>query len=123
MIGSLLNLTANKPNILFVVCLCARFQINPKEPHMSALKWIFAYLKDSSDCDIFYSKHSDFSLRVYTDVDFGGSKTNRKNTNGPCQFLGHSLISRFSKKQSTVALSTTEAEYIAIGSSVKPSTN
>ena len=60
MIGSLLYLTASRLVILFAVCLCARFQADPKESHMNALKRIFAYLKDSHDYGLFYSKNGDF---------------------------------------------------------------
>ncbi|KAH9648505.1 hypothetical protein KPL70_025607 [Citrus sinensis] len=86
MIGSLLYLTASRPDIMFSVCLCARFQSCPKESHMLAVK------------------HADFA----------GYKVDRKSTSGTCHFLGHSLVSWFSKKQNSVALSTTEAEYIAV---------
>ena len=65
---------------------------------MNALKRIFAYLKCSHDCGLFYSKNNDLSLKAYTNADFEVSKTNRKSTSGSCQFLGHLLISWFSKK-------------------------
>ena len=62
---------------------------------------------------MFYSKSSTFDLVTYSDADFAGCKSDRKSTSGTCHFLGHSLVSWFSKKQNSVSLSTTEAEYIA----------
>lgn len=115
MIGSLLYLTASRPDILFPTCLCARFQSRPKESHAKAVKRIFAYLKGTQNMGIYYSNQSSFNLSAYTDADFGGSRIDRKSTSGSCYFLGHSIISWFSKKQNIVALSTTEAEYIAAG--------
>ena len=113
MIGSLLYLTASRPDIMFSVCICARFQSNPKESHMKAVKRILRYLKDTTNYGLFYSKSSSLDFISYSDADFAGCKTDRKSTSGTCHFLGHSLISWCSKKQNSVSLSTTEAEYIA----------
>ena len=113
MIGSLLYLTASRPNIMFSVCLCARFQASPKESHLVAVKRVFRYLQGSRDYGLFFPKNSTLDLIAYSDADFARCKTDRKSTSGTCQFLGHSLVSWFSKKQNSVALSTTEAEYIA----------
>ena len=93
MIGSLLYLTASRPDILFPTCLCARFQSKPKESHAKAVKRIFSYLKGTQNMGIFYSNQSSFNLSAYTDTDFGGSRTDRKSTSGSCYFLGHSIIS------------------------------
>ncbi|KAK8526380.1 hypothetical protein V6N12_020852 [Hibiscus sabdariffa] len=116
MIGSLLYLTASRPDIMFSVCLCARFQANPKESHLKAVKRIFRYLLDTPSLGLWYPRDSTFDLHAYSDVDYGGCKIDRKSTSGTCQFLGNMLISWFSKKQNSVALSTTEAEYISAGS-------
>ncbi|KAK6142556.1 hypothetical protein DH2020_022904 [Rehmannia glutinosa] len=70
MIGSLLYLTASRPDILHVVCLCARFQSNPKESHMSAVKRIFRYLKGTIQYGLFYPKNEKFSLKGYSDSDY-----------------------------------------------------
>ncbi|CAI0435035.1 unnamed protein product [Linum tenue] len=117
MIGSLLYLTASRPDIQYAVCLCARFQSQPKQSHLTAVKRIFRYLKGTSDVGIWYAKQDQFDLLGYTDSDFAGSLTDRKSTSGCCQFVGTSLVSWFCKKQGAVALSTAEAEYIAAGSS------
>ncbi|GKA49176.1 putative ribonuclease H-like domain-containing protein [Tanacetum coccineum] len=87
MIGSLMYLTSSRPDIMFVVCACARFQVNPKVSHLHVVKRIFRYLK--------------------------GASLDRKSTTGGCQFLGCRLISWQCKKQTVVANYTTEAEYIA----------
>ena len=113
MIGSLFYLTASRPDIMFSVCLCARYQSQPKESHLKVVKRILRYLKDSIDFGLFYPKQPSFDLISYSDADFAGYKTDRKSTSGTCHLLGHSLVSWFSKKQNLVSLSTTKAEYIA----------
>ena len=115
LIGSLLYLTASRPDILFSVCLCARFQSAPTEIHLSAVKRIFKYLINTSNLGIWYPKNQNFDLIGYSDADYAGCKIDRKSTSGTCQFLGDKLISWSSKKQNSVALSTAEAEYVSIG--------
>ena len=116
MIGSLLYLTASRPDIMFSTCLCARFQANPKESHLKVVKRIFKYLKGTPNVGIWYPKGTGFDLIGYTDSDFAGCKIDRKSTSGICQFLGRRLVSWYSKKQHFVSTSTAEAEYIATGS-------
>ncbi|CAL1382362.1 unnamed protein product [Linum trigynum] len=115
MIGSLLYLTASRPNIMFAVCVCARFQSSPKESHLIAVKRIFRYLSGTVSWGLWYSSGSGLDQVGYSDSDFAGSLTDRKSTSGACHFLGTSLVSWFSKKQNSVALSTVEAEYVATG--------
>ena len=112
-IGSLLYLTASRPDIMFSVCLCARFQSDPRESHLKAVKRILRYLKGSYDMCLWYPKECDFGLVSYSDADFAGNKVDRKSTSGMAQFLGPCLVSWGSKKQNSVALSTAKAEYIA----------
>jgi hypothetical protein len=116
MIGSLLYLTASRPDIMFSTCLCARFQSDPKESHLIAVKRIFRYLKGTPNLGLWYPRESDFSLIGYSDSDYAGCKIDRKSTTGTCQFLGNRLVSWASKKQQSVSTSTAEAEYIAAGS-------
>uniref|UniRef100_A0A3Q7XZQ9 Uncharacterized protein LOC113786557 n=1 Tax=Cicer arietinum TaxID=3827 RepID=A0A3Q7XZQ9_CICAR len=116
MIGSLLYLTASRPNIMFSVCLCARFQADPKESHLVAVKRIMKYLKGTTNVGLWYPKGSICSLVGYSDSDYAGCKTDRKSTSGTCHVLGNALVSWSCKKQACVALSTAEAEYIAAGS-------
>ena len=113
MIGSLLYLTASRPDIMFSTCLCARFQADPKESYMVAVKRIFRYLKGTPNLGVWYPKDSGFQLVGYSDSDYAGCKIDRKSTTGTCQFLGNRLVSWFSKKQQSVSCSTAEAEYIA----------
>ncbi|GKD21495.1 retrovirus-related pol polyprotein from transposon TNT 1-94, partial [Tanacetum coccineum] len=97
MIGSLLYLTASRPDIMFSVCLCARFQEAPKTSHLEAVKRIF------------------IETVVYVDSDHTGDYVDRKSTSGICTFVGCCLTSWFSKKQTALAISTTEAEYVSVG--------
>jgi hypothetical protein len=115
MIGSLLYLCASWPDIMILVCICARFQANPKEVHLRAMKRIMRYLVYTPKFGLWYHKGSTFDLIGYSDADYAGCKIDRKSTSRTCQFLGRSLVSWASKKQNSVALSTTEAEYIAAG--------
>ena len=115
MIGSLLYLTASRPDIMFSVCLCARFEACPKESHLIAVIRILRYLKDTTNLGIWYPKFTSFELIGYSDADYAGCRLDRKSTSGSCQFLGHSLVSWLSRKQNSVTLSTTEAEYVVAG--------
>ena len=116
LIGSLLYLTASRPNTMFSTCLCARFQANPKESHLIAVKLIFKYLKGPPNIGIWYPKGTGFDLIGYTDSDFPGCKIERKSSSGSCQFPGRRLVSWYSKKQHSVSTLTVEVEYIAAGS-------
>ncbi|GJV49479.1 putative ribonuclease H-like domain-containing protein [Tanacetum coccineum] len=116
MIGSLMYLTASRPDIMFVVCACARFQVTQKTSHLLAVKRIFRYLKGKPTLGLWYSKDSPFELVAYTDSDYAGTTQDRKSTTGGCQFLGNRLISWQCKKQTVVATSITEAEYVAAAS-------
>jgi hypothetical protein len=115
MIGSLLYLCASRLNIMLSVCMCARFQDNPKEIHLRAMKRTMTYLVYTPKFGLWYPKGSTFDLIGYSDVDYARCKIDRKSTSGTCQFLGRSLVSWASKKQNSVALSTVEAEYVAVG--------
>ncbi|GJZ96988.1 hypothetical protein Tco_0669322 [Tanacetum coccineum] len=116
MIGSLMYLTSSRPDIMFAVCACARYQVNPKVSHLHAMKRIFRYLKGQPNLGLWYPKDSPFDLVAYTDSDYVGASLDRKSTTGGCQFLGCRLISWQCKKQTMVANSTTEAEYVAVSS-------
>ncbi|GJR65974.1 ribonuclease H-like domain-containing protein [Tanacetum coccineum] len=113
MIRSLMYLTSSRPNIMFVVCACARYQVNPKVSHLHAVKRIFRYLKGQPKLGLWYQKDSPFDLVVYTDSDYVEASLDRKSTIGGCQFLGCRLISWQCEKQTVVANSTIEAEYVA----------
>ncbi|XP_052627088.1 uncharacterized mitochondrial protein AtMg00810-like [Lactuca sativa] len=112
MIGSVLYLTAIRPDIMFLTCLCARFQVNPKMSHLLAVKQMFRYLKCTKNLGIWYPANESFLLQAYSDSNYGGLQLDRKITSGGCQFLGGRLVSWSSKKHNCIALSTAEAEYI-----------
>src|ERR1700732_196258 len=118
MIGSLLYLTASRPDITLSVCICARFQSDPRESHQIVVQHILRYLVGTSTLGLWYPKGSSFELCGYSDADYAGSRVDRKSTSGTCFFLGTSLVSWFNKKQNSVVLSTAEVEYIAAGSCV-----
>ena len=116
MIGSLLYLTASRPDIAFSVGVCARFQAAPKESHLTAVKRIIRYINGTSDYGIWYSRDSNECLAGYSDADWAGCIDDRKSTSGGCFYLGNNLVSWMSKKQNSISLSTAEAEYIAAAS-------
>jgi hypothetical protein len=115
MIGSLLYLCASRPDIMLSVCICARFQSDPKECHLVAVKCILRFLVHMPYIRLWYPKGSTFDLIGYSNSNYAGCNVDRKSTSGTCQFLGRSLVSWSSKKQTYVALSTVKAEYVAAG--------
>nr|GEX86584.1 hypothetical protein [Tanacetum cinerariifolium] len=115
-IGSLMYLTASRPDIMFAICACARHQVTSKECHLHAVKRIFRYLKVHPKLGLWYPKESPFNLVAYSDSDYGGATQDRKSTSRGCQFLERRLISWQCKKQTIMATSTTEAEYVAAAS-------
>nr|GFA85748.1 uncharacterized mitochondrial protein AtMg00810-like [Tanacetum cinerariifolium] len=84
MIGSLMYLTSSRPNIMFAVCACARYQVNPKVSHLHAVKRIFRYLKGQPKLGLWYLKDSPFDLVASTDSDYAGASLDRKSTTGGC---------------------------------------
>nr|GFA69674.1 hypothetical protein [Tanacetum cinerariifolium] len=115
-IGSLMYLTTSRPDTMFDVCACARHLVTPKECHLHAVKRIFRYLKGHPKLGLWYPKESLFDLVAFSDSNNGGATQDRKSTSEGCQFLGRRLISWQCKKQTIVATSTTEAEYVAAAS-------
>ncbi|GJY80535.1 hypothetical protein Tco_0493286 [Tanacetum coccineum] len=116
LIGSLMYLTSSRPDIMFAVCACARYQVNLKVSHLNAIKRIFRYLKGQPKLGLWYPKDSPFDLVAYTNSDYARATLDRKSTTRGCQFLGCRLISWQCKKQTVVAKSTTEAEYVVASS-------
>ncbi|GKC13113.1 retrovirus-related pol polyprotein from transposon TNT 1-94 [Tanacetum coccineum] len=114
MIGSLMYLTSSRPDLIYTVCLCARYQAKPIEKHLNVVKRIFRYLKGTINMGLWYSKDTDMSLTAYSDTDHAGCQDTRRSTSGSAQFLGDKLVSWSSKKQKSTAISSTEAEYIAL---------
>ncbi|GKE25787.1 retrotransposon protein, putative, ty1-copia subclass [Tanacetum coccineum] len=114
MIGSLMYLTSSRRDLVFFVCMCARYQANPIEKHLHAVKRIFRYLKGTSNMGLWYSKDTGITLTTYANADHVGCQDTRRSTSGSAQFLGDKLVSWSSKKQKSTAISSTEAEYIAL---------
>ncbi|GJR86891.1 retrovirus-related pol polyprotein from transposon TNT 1-94 [Tanacetum coccineum] len=112
MIGSLTYLTASRPDIMFAVCACARFQVTPKMSHLHAVKRIFRYLKSYPKLGLWYPRDSPFDLEAFSDSNYAGASLDRKSIIGGCQFLGKRLILWQCKKHTIVANSTTEVEYV-----------
>ncbi|GJS31769.1 retrovirus-related pol polyprotein from transposon TNT 1-94 [Tanacetum coccineum] len=113
MIGSLMYLTATRPDIQFSTVLCARYQSNIKESHLIAVKRILRYLKGTPTLGLYYPKCSGFNLKGYSDLDYAGCNMDRKSTSSACQILGGKLVCWSAKKQQSVDMSLAEAEYVA----------
>nr|GEY75955.1 uncharacterized mitochondrial protein AtMg00810-like [Tanacetum cinerariifolium] len=113
MIGSLLYLTTSGPDIMFSVYLCARFQEAPKTSYLEAVKRIFRYIKGTTNLGLWYPKGTDIETVVYADSDHAKDYVDQKSTSGIYTFMGCCLTSWFSKKQTALAISTTEAKYVS----------
>ena len=116
MIGSLLYLTASRPDISYSVGVCARYQANPKESHTIALNRIIKYVKTIADFGVWYSKKTNDVLTGYSDADQAWNADDIKSTLGGCFYVGNNLVSWMSKKQNSISLSTAKVEYIAADS-------
>nr|GEU96195.1 uncharacterized mitochondrial protein AtMg00810-like [Tanacetum cinerariifolium] len=114
MIGSNLYLMASRPDIMFSVCLCARFQEVPKTTHLEAVKRIFRYIKGTTHLGLWYPKGTGVETIVYADSDHARDYVDCKSTSGVCTLIGCCLTSWFSKKQTALAISISEAKYVSI---------
>ena len=116
MIGSLLYLTASRPDLCLSAGICARYQASPKESHMNAVKCVIKYVKGTLNFCLHYTFETNINLAGYCDADWAGCVDDRRSTYGGCFFLGNNMVSWHIKKQNCVSLSTAEAEYIGLGS-------
>nr|GEU36419.1 ribonuclease H-like domain-containing protein [Tanacetum cinerariifolium] len=116
MIGSLMYVTSSRPDIMFATCMCARYQKNPNEHHVSTVKRIVRYLKGAINLGLWYSKDSGFDLTAYSNADHAGCHLDRKSASGSVQFLGDKLLCWSSKKQNCVYISIAESEYVVVSS-------
>ncbi|GJU08888.1 hypothetical protein Tco_1125318 [Tanacetum coccineum] len=114
MVGSLMYLTASRHDLVFVVCMCARYQTSPTKKHLEALKPVFRYLRGTINWGLWYPKDTAMALTAYADADHAGCQDIRRSTSGSAQFLWDKLVNWSSKKQKSTAISTTKAEYIAM---------
>nr|GEU92267.1 hypothetical protein [Tanacetum cinerariifolium] len=100
MVGALMYLTTSRPDIMHATCYCAHYQAKPTEKHLTAVKRIFRYLKDTIHIGLWYPKDTDFELTAFSDLDHAGCLDSRKSTSGGIQFLGgDKLVSWSSKKR------------------------
>ena len=113
MVGSMMYLTATRPDIMFAVSLISRYMSKPTELHLMAAKRILRYLQGTTDFGIFYSKGGNKELIGFTDSDYAGSLKDRKSTSGYAFILSSGAVAWSSRKQPIVTLSTTEAEFVA----------
>ncbi|GJT95606.1 hypothetical protein Tco_1158743 [Tanacetum coccineum] len=107
MVGSLMYLTASRPDLVFTVCMYARYQASPTKKHSEALKRVFWYLIGTINWGLWYSKDTAMALTAYADADHAGCQDTQRSTSGSAQFLGDKLVSWSSKKQKSTAISTT----------------
>nr|GEW41680.1 uncharacterized mitochondrial protein AtMg00810-like [Tanacetum cinerariifolium] len=119
MVGALMYLTASRPNIMHDTCYCARYQAKPTEKHLTAVKRIFRYLKDTIHMGLWYPKDTGFEQTTFSYSNHAGCLDSRKSTSGGIQFLGgDKLVSWSSKKQDCTSMSSAEAEYVSLSCAV-----
>nr|GEV61121.1 ribonuclease H-like domain-containing protein [Tanacetum cinerariifolium] len=112
MVGALMYLTVSRPDIMHAKCYCARYQSKLTEKHLTAVKQIFRYLKDTIHMGLWYPKDTGFELTAFLDLDHAGCLDSRKSTSGGIQFLGgDKLVSWSSKKQDCTLMSFVEADH------------
>nr|GEV73092.1 retrovirus-related Pol polyprotein from transposon TNT 1-94 [Tanacetum cinerariifolium] len=116
-IRSLVYLTSSRPDIVQAVCFCARYQSRPTEKHLKEVKRIFRYLRGTVNMGLWYPKGSSFELTAFLDADHTRCIDSHKITSEGIQFLGDKLVSWMSKKQNCTAMSSAEAEYVALSTS------
>ncbi|GKA20966.1 retrovirus-related pol polyprotein from transposon TNT 1-94, partial [Tanacetum coccineum] len=114
MVGTLMYLTASRPDLTFAVCMGARYQAKPTKKHLHAVKRIFKYLTGTVNWELWYLTDSSIALTAYADADHAGCQDTRRSTSGSMQLLGDRLVSWSSKRMKSVAISSTEVEYIAL---------
>nr|GEZ63532.1 hypothetical protein [Tanacetum cinerariifolium] len=113
-IGYLMYLTSSRPDLIYAVCLCARYQAMPNKKHLNVVKHIFRHLKGTINMVLWYSKDTGMSLTAYSDADQAGCQDTRRSTSGSTQFLGDKHVRWSSKKQKSTAILSIETEYIAL---------
>jgi hypothetical protein len=119
LIGSLMYLVNTRPDICYAVNILSQFMTQPRQTHWIAAKHVLRYLRGTVGYGLRYASSVDLRLQGYVDGDWAGSAVDRKSTSGCCFTLGSAMVSWCSRKQSSVALSTAKAEYIALSVAVR----
>ncbi|GJR46353.1 hypothetical protein Tco_1314456 [Tanacetum coccineum] len=114
MIGTLLYLTASRPDLQSDIFMCARYQARPTKKHLHAVKRIFRYLKGTINRGLWYLKDSSIALTAFADADHAGCQDTRRSTSDSMQFLGDILFRWSSKRKKNATISSTKAEYITM---------
>jgi hypothetical protein len=104
-------MTITRPDLSYAVRVVSQFMQTPQKPHLDAVRRILRYIKHTFHCGIFYEAKSQLQVHGYTDADWAGNISNRRSTSGFLFSFGSGAVSWSNKKQSTVALSSTKAEY------------
>ncbi|GJX50009.1 hypothetical protein Tco_0276854, partial [Tanacetum coccineum] len=114
MVGFLMYLTSSRPDLVYVVCMCAQYQAWPTKNHLHAVKRIFRYLRGTVNQGLWYSKDFAIALTAFANADHAGCQDTRRSASGSMQLLGDRLVSWSLKRQKSAAISSTKAEYIAL---------
>ncbi|GJT98974.1 retrovirus-related pol polyprotein from transposon TNT 1-94 [Tanacetum coccineum] len=111
MVGSLMYLTTSRPDLVFTVCMCARYQAKPTKKYLEAIKRVFQYLKGTINMGLWYPKDNAMSLTAYADADHAGCQDSRRSTSGSAQFLGDRLVSWLNQNTSTYGTISSESKW------------
>ena len=122
LVGSLIYLTLTRPDISYAVGVASRYMQQPKKPHLEAVRRMLRYVKDTINYGLLYKKGDEVKIVGYCDADYAGDHDTRRSTTGYVFMLGSGVVSWCSKRQPTVSLSTTEAEYRAAAMAAQEST-
>ncbi|GKA04094.1 hypothetical protein Tco_0676875 [Tanacetum coccineum] len=114
MVGTLMYLTSSRPGLVYVVCMYARYQARHTKKHLYAVKRVFRYLRGTVNQELWYLKDFAIELTAFADADYAGCQDTRRSTSGSMQILGDRLVIWSLKTQKSAAISSTEAEYIAL---------
>ena len=115
-------MTGTRPDLAFAVSKVSQFAANPTQTHLLAAKRILRYIKGTIDYKIHFGSEStdnSITLKGYSDADWGSDPDSRKSTSGYVFIVNAGAVSWSSKQQPTVALSTAEAEYMALAHAMK----
>ncbi|GKE03452.1 hypothetical protein Tco_1395470 [Tanacetum coccineum] len=114
MVGTLMYLISSRPDLVYAICMCARYQACPTEKHLHDVKRIFRYLRGIVNQGLWYSKDSAIALTAFVDAAHAGCQDTRRSTSRNMQLFRDKLVSWLSKRHKSAAISSMDAEYIAL---------